>query len=69
MDPESAESWRQARKTLDFSTDLSEKGWFHSFSLPDGRHIQGHLSLEELETRVSVMPIPDDSVRKEPADG
>ncbi len=55
-----SEVWRSARKKLDFSADLAEKGWFHSFRLPDGRQFEGHLSLEELETRVSLMPIPED---------
>src|SRR5258706_8391677 len=57
MDTEATASWRTARQRLDFSSDLVEKGWFHSFRLPDGRHVEGHLSLEELETRLSLMPV------------
>jgi len=64
MDPEAAESWRVARKRLDLSSSLAEKNWFHSFRLPDGRRFEGHLSLEELESRLSLMPIPMDLSRQ-----
>jgi tRNA (mo5U34)-methyltransferase len=52
------ESWRRQRRQLDFSEGLAQKGWFHSFRLPDGTFYDGHLSLDELERRVGLMPIP-----------
>ena len=54
------ESWQRQRRQQDFSEQLAQKGWFHSFRLPDGTFYDGHLSLEELERRVSRMPIPAD---------
>jgi tRNA (mo5U34)-methyltransferase len=54
------ESSLRARQNQDFSQDLAKKGWFHSFRLPDGTFYDGHLSVEELQRRVSFMPIPAD---------
>jgi tRNA (mo5U34)-methyltransferase len=54
------EAWREVRRKQDFSEELARKGWFHSFRLPDGTSYEGHLSVEELQRRVSAMPIPQD---------
>ena len=44
----------------DQSSQLYEKGWYHSIALPDGRIIEGLLSLETLKARLAKMPIPAD---------
>jgi len=54
------ESWLQARRKQDFSEELARKGWFHSFRLPDGTFYDGYLSVEELQRRISLMPIAQD---------
>ena len=38
----------------------SEKGWWHSFELPDGSRIEGIASLESLRQRLGQFPIADD---------
>ncbi|SRR5579871_35871 len=53
------EAWHELRRQQDFSEDLARKGWFHSFRLPDGTFYDGHLSVEELQRRVSLMPIEE----------
>ena len=53
---EEKRDWRKQ----DFSGSLTQKGWFHSFRLPDGTFYDGHLSLDELQRRVALMPIPAD---------
>ncbi|MCW5980214.1 MAG: DUF1698 domain-containing protein [Bryobacteraceae bacterium] len=50
----------QARRELDFSKELAEKGWYHSFELPDGTVIEGHQSLDRLRRRYGNFPIPSD---------
>ena len=32
----------EPRRGLDFSQELAERGWYHSFELPDGTRIQGY---------------------------
>jgi tRNA (mo5U34)-methyltransferase len=54
-----AQSIRQARKQV-FLDRLAEKGWFHSFELPNGTRIDGCISLEALRERYSRFPIPED---------
>ncbi|HUI54697.1 MAG TPA: methyltransferase domain-containing protein [Bryobacteraceae bacterium] len=43
-----------------WNTERAEKGWWHSFQLPDGSTIQGVCSLEGLKNRLAQFPIPDD---------
>jgi tRNA (mo5U34)-methyltransferase len=38
----------------------AEKGWWHSFELPDGSRIEGVASLESLKNRLAQFPIPAD---------
>ncbi len=35
-------------------------GWYHSFELPDGTRIEGHVSLETLRQRYARFPLPED---------
>ena len=58
------ESWNTTRRKQDFSAELARKGWLHSFRLPDGREFEGYVSLPELSTRVSCMPIPENLAGK-----
>jgi len=39
---------------------LELSGWWHSFDLPDGRHIEGVNSVERLARRIRQFPIPED---------
>jgi len=45
---------------LDFSKRLAEKGWYHSFELPDGTRIDGCIGLAALRERYARFPIPQD---------
>jgi tRNA (mo5U34)-methyltransferase len=45
---------------MDFSQELAEKGWYHSFELPDGTRIEGFNKIEWLRTRYARFPIPAD---------
>jgi tRNA (mo5U34)-methyltransferase len=38
----------------------SEKGWWHSFELPDGTRIDGVNSLDSLKDRIAQFPVPED---------
>src|SRR5690349_9352773 len=40
--------------------EYDDKGWWHSFELPDGSRIDGVCDLEALRRRVSQFPIPAD---------
>ena len=51
---------RQPRRAEDFSQELSEKGWYHSFELPDGTVIEGYNRLEVLRERYHRLPIPEE---------
>jgi tRNA (mo5U34)-methyltransferase len=55
-----ADSFRDARKRQDRSRELSEKGWYHSFELPDGTIIDGVNPLPRLRERFASFPIPAD---------
>src|SRR5260370_34868471 len=50
----------QQRRKLDFSRELAEKGWYHSFELPDGTLIHGAMELEHQRGRFARFPIPED---------
>lgn len=51
---------REARKRQDRSQELAEKGWYHSFELPDGTLIDGANPLPRLRERFARFPIPGD---------
>jgi len=53
-------SAREPRRGEDFSQELSEKGWYHSYELPDGSVIQGYNRLEVLRERYNRLPIPQE---------
>jgi len=55
---------RPARRGTDFSEELQTKGWYHSFDLPDGTHIEGIIPLHALRWRWSQYPIPADLTGK-----
>ncbi len=41
-------------------SEFSNRGWWHSFRLPDGTQIEGVNSLAGLRNRISQFPIPED---------
>ena len=49
---------REPRRAKDFSQELAEKGWYHSFELPDGTLIEGYNGIEVLKERYARFPIP-----------
>jgi tRNA (mo5U34)-methyltransferase len=49
---------RPSRRGKDFSKELYEKGWYHSFELPNGEVIQGFNRLNGLKERYNRLPIP-----------
>ena len=51
---------REARKRLDRSKEYQEKGWYHSFELPDGTSMHGAMSLEHQFQRYAAFPLPAD---------
>jgi len=55
---------RPSRRGADFSQELYTKGWYHSFDLPDGTHVEGHIPLDTLQWRWSRYPIPADLTGK-----
>ena len=55
-----ADAIRDARKRQDRSRELAEKGWYHSFELPDGTLIDGVNPLARLRERFARFPIPAD---------
>jgi len=55
---------RQSRRGSDFSQELARRGWYHSFNLPDGTHLQGWIPLEVLRERYARFPIPADLTGK-----
>jgi tRNA (mo5U34)-methyltransferase len=50
---------RSPRRGRDFSQELAEKGWYHSFELPDGTRREGHNTLDILRQRWARFPLPD----------
>ncbi len=55
---------RELRRKLDFSGLLAERGWYHSFELPNGRVIEGVNTIETLRTRWARYPLPADLTGK-----
>ena len=51
---------RPPRRGRDFSQELAESGWYHSFELPDGTRFEGHNTLEILNRRYARFPLPAD---------
>jgi len=51
---------QEPRRGKDFSQELAEKGWYHSFELPDGTRIEGYNQLDTLRKRYARFPIPED---------
>jgi tRNA (mo5U34)-methyltransferase len=49
----------EARRRIDFSRELAEKGWYHSFQLPDGTFIDGFMTLEQQRRRYAQFALPD----------
>jgi tRNA (mo5U34)-methyltransferase len=49
---------RAPRRGTDYSQQLYERGWYHSFDLPDGTQIEGIIPLSALNWRWSRFPIP-----------
>jgi hypothetical protein len=47
-------------KVRTWNKQLSTKGWWHSFELPDGTRIDGVCDLAGLKNRIAQFPIPDD---------
>jgi tRNA (mo5U34)-methyltransferase len=54
------QSSRPPRRGRDFSQELIDKGWYHSFELPDGTRFEGHNTLDILRRRYARFPLPDD---------
>jgi tRNA (mo5U34)-methyltransferase len=50
---------RPPRRGRDFSQELAERGWYHSFELPDGTRREGHNTLEILRQRWARFPLPE----------
>jgi tRNA (mo5U34)-methyltransferase len=48
------------RRQNDFTRELTEKGWYHSFELPDGTRIEGCMPLAWQRERWSRFPLPAD---------
>ena len=52
------------RRQNDFTRELAEKGWFHSFELPDGTRIDGCMPLAWQHQRWARFPLPADLTGK-----
>jgi len=48
------------RRRVDFSKELAEKGWYHTFELPDGTFIEGFMTIAQQKRRYAQFPIPED---------
>jgi tRNA (mo5U34)-methyltransferase len=64
MVPQESPLREKRRKQNDFSADLAQKGWYHSFELPDGTAIQGVMQLDWQRKRWERYPIPPDLTGK-----
>src|SRR5579859_2393673 len=51
------ESFSYVRK---WQSELETRGWWHSFDLPDGTHIEGVNPIEGQHRRIRQFPIPED---------
>jgi len=54
----------EPRRGKDFSQELADKGWYHSFELPDGTRIEGYNQIDTLRKRYARFPIPADLTGK-----
>jgi len=52
-----AESFSYVRR---WQSELEARGWWHSFDLPDGRHIEGVNPIHGMRRRIDQFPIPED---------
>src|SRR6202011_1401887 len=50
----------RSEKVREWDATRAEKGWWHSFELPDGSRIQGVNSVVSLKDRIAKFPIPED---------
>ena len=50
---------RECRRRQNFSRELLEKGWYHSFELPDGSRIEGYMGLDAQRRRWARFPLPE----------
>ena len=55
---------RSLRRNTSRSDELAEKGWYHSFELPDGSVFNGVQSLNHLRKRYADFPLPGDLTGK-----
>jgi tRNA (mo5U34)-methyltransferase len=55
---------KEPRRGKDYSPELAEKGWYHSFELPGGERIEGVNKIELLRKRYARFPIPADLTGK-----
>jgi tRNA (mo5U34)-methyltransferase len=55
---------RPSRRGSDFSQELARRGWYHSFDLPDGTHVEGWIPVTVLQQRYARFPIPADLTGK-----
>src|SRR5450755_1687863 len=54
----------EPRRGKDFSQELADMGWYHSFELPDGTRIDGFCQLKWLRERYARFPLPADLTGK-----
>ena len=54
---------------LEWDGTLVQKGWWHSFKLPDGRIIDSVCDLKGLRNRLAQCPIPENLAGKRVLDG
>jgi tRNA (mo5U34)-methyltransferase len=59
---------QEPRRGKDFSQELAEKGWYHSFELPGGERIEGYNKIDMLRARYARFPIPADLTGKQVLD-
>jgi tRNA (mo5U34)-methyltransferase len=64
MAPQELSPREKRRRQNDFSADLAQKGWYHSFELPDGTAIQGVMDLDWQRRRWARYPLPADLTGK-----
>jgi tRNA (mo5U34)-methyltransferase len=64
MVPQESPLREKRRKQNDFSADLAQKGWYHSFEFPDGTAIQGAMNLDWQRERWARYAIPPDLTGK-----
>src|SRR5215469_8003170 len=57
----SSESFSYVRR---WQGELDTRAWWHSFDLPDGRHIAGVNPIDGMRRRINQFPIPEDLAGK-----